>query len=72
MVLKGARRVGKTWIMKGFGKNHCKNFVYFNFDEEDNLKSIFESNKSEIDCIIQSGTQIIPVICSEFGKCKKS
>ena len=41
MVLKGARQVGKTWIMKEFGKNHYDNFVYFNFDEEDALKSIF-------------------------------
>ena len=35
MVLKGARRVGKTWLMKEFGKNYYKSFVYFNFDEED-------------------------------------
>ena len=46
MVLKGARRVGKTWLMKEFGKNYYKSFVYFNFDEEDELKSIFETNKN--------------------------
>ena len=46
MVLKGARRVGKTWLMKEFGKNYYKSFVYFNFDEEDQLKSIFETNKN--------------------------
>lgn len=46
MVLKGARQVGKTWLMKEFGKNYYKNFVYFNFDEEDELKSIFETNKN--------------------------
>lgn len=45
MVLKGARQVGKTWLMKEFGKNFYKNFVYFNFDEEDALKSIFESTR---------------------------
>ena len=45
MVLKGARQVGKTWLMKEFGKNYYKSFVYFNFDEEDELKSIFETNK---------------------------
>ena len=27
MVLKGARRVGKTWLMKEFGKNYYKSFV---------------------------------------------
>ena len=42
MVLKGARQVGKTWLMKEFGKNYYKSFVYFNFDEEDE----FETNKN--------------------------
>lgn len=46
MVLKGARQVGKTWIMKEFGQNYYDSFVYFNFDEEDGLKSIFETNKN--------------------------
>ena len=35
MVLKGARQVGKTWLMKEFGQSYYDNFVYFNFDEED-------------------------------------
>ena len=43
MVLKGARQVGKTWLMKEFGKSHYDNYVYFNFDEEDELQSIFET-----------------------------
>lgn len=46
LVLKGARQVGKTWLMKEFGRQCYKNFVYFNFDEEDELKSIFEANKN--------------------------
>ncbi len=46
MVLKGARQVGKTWLMKEFGQNYYDNFAYFNFDEEDELKSIFETNKN--------------------------
>lgn len=46
MVLKGARQVGKTWLMKEFGQNCYESYVYFNFDEEDNLKSIFETNKN--------------------------
>ncbi len=44
MVLRGARQVGKTWLMKEFGKNYYEDYVYFNFDEEDGLKSIFEAN----------------------------
>ena len=46
MVLRGARQVGKTWLMKEFGQNHYESYVYFNFDEEDALKSIFEANKN--------------------------
>ncbi len=46
LVLKGARQVGKTWLMKEFGKSCYENYVYFNFDEEDELKSIFETNKN--------------------------
>lgn len=46
LVLKGARQVGKTWIMKEFGKSCYDSFVYFNFDEEEELKSIFETNKN--------------------------
>ena len=30
MVLRGARQVGKTWLMKEFGQNYYDNYVYFN------------------------------------------
>lgn len=46
LVIKGARQVGKTWLMKYFGQTCYKNYVYFNFDEEDELRSIFEANKN--------------------------
>ena len=46
MVLKGARQVGKTWLMKEFGQNYYNNYVYFNFDEEEELNSIFKTNKN--------------------------
>ena len=48
MVLRGARQVGKTWLMKEFGKKCYNHFVYFNFDEEDELKSVFEKNKNPV------------------------
>lgn len=46
LVLKGARQVGKTWLMKEFGRNYYESRVYFNFDEDEELKSIFEANKN--------------------------
>lgn len=46
LIIRGARQVGKTWLMKEFGQNFYGSFAYFNFDEEDELKSIFETNKN--------------------------
>lgn len=60
MVLKGARQVGKTWLMKEFGQNYYDRFVYFNFDEEDELKSIFETNKNPHRII-----ELLSMICGE-------
>ena len=60
IVLKGARQVGKTWLMKEFGQNYYDNFVYFNFDEEDELKSVFETNKNPHRII-----ELLSMICGE-------
>lgn len=60
MVLKGARQVGKTWLMKEFGRTCYDNFVYFNFDEEDELKSIFATNKNPHRII-----ELLSMVCSE-------
>lgn len=45
LIIKGARQVGKTWLMKEFGKRYYEQCFYFNFDEEEELKSIFLTNK---------------------------
>lgn len=80
MILKGARQVGKTWIMKEFGKNYYKNYVYFNFDEEKALTSIFEENKNphrivELLSLI-SGEKIVPgetlIILDEVQECPQA
>lgn len=80
MVLKGARQVGKTWLMKEFGRNYYNSFVYFNFDEEDELKSIFESNKNPhriIDLLSMiAGEKILPgetlIIFDEIQECPEA
>ena len=46
LVLKGARQVGKTWLMREFGRRAYGNVVYCNFDEEEDLKGIFAQTKS--------------------------
>lgn len=45
LILKGVRQVGKTWILKEFGKNYYKNFVYFNFDENIEYLQFFQTTK---------------------------
>ena len=80
MVLKGARQVGKTWLMKEFGRTCYENFVYFNFDEEDELKSIFEVNKDPHRIIellsMISGAKIEPgktlIIFDEIQECAEA
>ena len=80
MVLKGARQVGKTWLMKEFGKNYYSSYVYFNFDEEDELKSIFEVNKNPYRIIellsMIAGEKIIPgetlIIFDEVQECPEA
>lgn len=77
MVLKGARQVGKTWLMKEFGRSAYDSFVYFNFDEEEELKSIFDANKNpqrivELLSLI-AGEKILPektlIIFDEIQEC---
>ena len=35
LILKGVRQVGKTWILKEFGRRYYENTAYFNFDENE-------------------------------------
>lgn len=42
LVIEGARQVGKTYIVREFGKKEYKKFAYFNFDGNLTLKNIFE------------------------------
>lgn len=80
LILKGARQVGKTWLMKEFGKNHYVNYVYFNFDEEDELSSIFETNKNPQRIIellsLIAGVKILPettlIIFDEIQECPEA
>ena len=44
LVIKGARQVGKTWLMKEFGRTEYENTVYINFDVETNIKNMFSSD----------------------------
>lgn len=79
LILTGVRQVGKTWILKEFGKRYYENTAYFNFDENEEYKQFFETTK-DVERILQnlmlaSGQQILPeqtlVIFDEVQDCSK-
>ena len=79
LILKGVRQVGKTWILKEFGKRYYENTAYFNFDENEEYKQFFETTK-DVDRILQnlmlaSGQKIVPektlIIFDEVQDCPK-
>lgn len=41
LILNGARQVGKTWLLKKFGKNEYESFAYINCDDTPEMKIIF-------------------------------
>ena len=64
LILKGARQVGKTWLMKEFGKKCFKNTAYINFDSDVRMRRIFEEDYDIQRIIrminIETGERIIP------------
>jgi predicted AAA+ superfamily ATPase len=62
IIIKGARQVGKTWLMKEFGKSNFKQTAYVNFESSNVLKNLFVENfdtKRIISAIgIETGLQI--------------
>lgn len=77
LIIKGVRQVGKTWILKEFGRIHYQNVAYFNFDENSEYRQFFYNSK-DIKRILQnlmlaSGFKIIPektlIIFDEVQDC---
>jgi predicted AAA+ superfamily ATPase len=46
LILQGARQVGKTWLLKEFGRLHYEKIVYINFDENHKAGQIFQNDIS--------------------------
>ena len=44
LLIRGARQVGKTWLMKEFGKKEYKQTIYINFDSSKHLINIFNTD----------------------------
>lgn len=44
MILKGARQVGKTWLMKEFGRLHFSKVAYITFYNNQRMKKVFDDD----------------------------
>ena len=44
LIIRGARQVGKTWIMKTFGQQYFEKTAYVNFDNNARMKQVFEGD----------------------------
>ncbi len=45
LIIRGARQVGKTWVLKEFGKSYSGGIAYFNFDRDEEYKQFFLGTK---------------------------
>jgi predicted AAA+ superfamily ATPase len=64
LILKGARQVGKTWLMKNFGRQYYQKTAYINFDHNERMKNVFSLDFS-IDRILlainaETGVKVTP------------
>ncbi len=80
LLLKGARQVGKTSLLKWYGQKYYPKTAYFNFDRQPDLKQFFELTKDPLR-IIQNlslvvGFPIEPkttlIIFDEIQECKEA
>ena len=44
LIIRGARQVGKTWIMKAFAEEAFERYVYINFEDDETAKHLFEKD----------------------------
>ena len=51
LIIRGARQVGKTWLIKEFGACEYERMVYINFDRNQRMKNLFEGSL-EVDRLV--------------------
>ena len=44
LIIEGARQVGKTWLMKEFGRQAYKDTIYINFDSNSEISELFSAD----------------------------
>ena len=78
LLIKGARQVGKTYLIREFAKNEYESFVEINFHEQKSLKVIFDGDKTAEEIYKRltaniPGVKLIPgktlIFLDEIQKC---
>lgn len=80
LILNGARQVGKTYILREFGRENYKNVVYINLESNETAASMFDGDidpKRLIKCLeAEAGERILPnetlVIIDEIQSCERA
>jgi len=79
LLIRGARQVGKTFIVKELGKNEFESFITLNFERNPEYKEIFSSyNPKEIveKIVLYTGKPVIPnktlLFFDEIQECPKA
>jgi len=80
LILKGARQVGKTYILTAFGSLEYNTVAYFNFENTPQLHGLFAGSLKPHDIIkilaIESGVEIKPeqtlIIFDEIQECPEA
>ena len=67
LLVRGARQIGKTYIIDYFGRKNYKSYIYLNFIENPQLKTIFENSLSAEE-IFSRMTLVMPHIRFIEGK----
>ena len=44
MIIRGARQVGKTWLMQEFGRTAFERCAYINFDRNERMQNLFSGD----------------------------
>ena len=80
LILKGVRQCGKTYLLKDFGIRYYDSVAYFNFEETDALKTVFEKDcdvkRILLELELFLGKSITPgttlIILDEIQECGKA
>ena len=64
LIIMGARQVGKTWLMKEFGKKYYEKTAYISFYNNQRMKEVFQTDfdieRILMNLNIESGVTITP------------